>query len=123
MCGRYYIAEADAAEELRQIIEAVNRRSPDVKIGDGIANAPDDLHHYTQPLSYLSRPSFIVQMMPKNDFHSTKKLFAVGKLPAVKSAILFVLFISPDYLNKLRIFWRMPELSSSATGPLTSSGR
>lgn len=31
MCGRYYIAEDDAAEELRQIIEAVNRRSTDVK--------------------------------------------------------------------------------------------
>ena len=31
MCGRYYIAEDDAAEELRQIIEAVNRRSPDAK--------------------------------------------------------------------------------------------
>ena len=31
MCGRYYIAEDDAAEELRQIIEAVNRKSLDVK--------------------------------------------------------------------------------------------
>ena len=31
MCGRYYIAEDDAAEELRQIIAAVNRRSTDVK--------------------------------------------------------------------------------------------
>ena len=31
MCGRYYIAENDAAEELRQIIEAVNRRNPDAK--------------------------------------------------------------------------------------------
>ena len=31
MCGRYYIAEDDAAEELRQIIEAVNRRNPDAK--------------------------------------------------------------------------------------------
>ena len=33
MCGRYYIAEDDAAEELRQIIEAVNRRNPDAKTG------------------------------------------------------------------------------------------
>lgn len=31
MCGRYYIAEDDAAEELRQIIEAVNRRNLDAK--------------------------------------------------------------------------------------------
>ena len=31
MCGRYYIAEDDAAEELRQIIEAINRRNLDVK--------------------------------------------------------------------------------------------
>lgn len=31
MCGRYYIAEDDAAEELCQIIEAVNRRNLDVK--------------------------------------------------------------------------------------------
>ena len=31
MCGRYYIAEDDAAEELRQIIEAVNRRNPNAK--------------------------------------------------------------------------------------------
>ncbi len=36
MCGRYYIAEDDAAEELRQIIEAVNRRSTDVKTSGGI---------------------------------------------------------------------------------------
>ena len=36
MCGRYYIAEDDAAEELRQIIEAVNRRSPDAKTGGEI---------------------------------------------------------------------------------------
>ena len=36
MCGRYYIAEDDAAEELRQIIEAVNRRNPDVKTGGEI---------------------------------------------------------------------------------------
>ena len=27
MCGRYYIAEEDAAEDLRQIIEEVNRRN------------------------------------------------------------------------------------------------
>lgn len=31
MCGRYYIAEDDAAEELRQIIETVNRRNPNAK--------------------------------------------------------------------------------------------
>ena len=31
MCGRYYIAENDAAEELRQIIEVVNRRNPGAK--------------------------------------------------------------------------------------------
>lgn len=36
MCGRYYIAEDDAAEELRQIIEAVNRRNPDAKTGGEI---------------------------------------------------------------------------------------
>lgn len=36
MCGRYYIAEDDAAEELRQIIEAVNRRSTNVKTGGEI---------------------------------------------------------------------------------------
>lgn len=36
MCGRYYIAEDDAAEELRQIIEAINRRSPDAKTGGEI---------------------------------------------------------------------------------------
>lgn len=36
MCGRYYISEDDAAEELRQIIEAVNRRSADVKNGGEI---------------------------------------------------------------------------------------
>ena len=36
MCGRYYIAEADAAEELRQIIETVNRRNPDAKTGGEI---------------------------------------------------------------------------------------
>ena len=40
MCGRYYIAEDDAAEELRQIIEAVNRRNPDAKTGGEIC--PDD---------------------------------------------------------------------------------
>lgn len=31
MCGRYFIAEDDPTEELMQIIEAVNRRSADVK--------------------------------------------------------------------------------------------
>ena len=31
MCGRYYIAEDDSAEKLRQIIEAVNRRKPGAK--------------------------------------------------------------------------------------------
>ena len=36
MCGRYYIAEDDAAEELRQIIEAINRRNPDAKTGGEI---------------------------------------------------------------------------------------
>lgn len=36
MCGRYYIAEDDAAEELRQIIEAVNRHNPDAKTGGEI---------------------------------------------------------------------------------------
>ena len=36
MCGRYYIAEDDAAEELRQIIEAVNRKNLDVKNGGEI---------------------------------------------------------------------------------------
>ena len=36
MCGRYYIAEDDAAEELRQIIEGVNRRNPDAKTGGEI---------------------------------------------------------------------------------------
>lgn len=36
MCGRYYIAEDDAAEELRQIIEAVNRHSADAKTSGGI---------------------------------------------------------------------------------------
>ena len=36
MCGRYYIAEDNAAEELRQIIEAVNRRNPDAKTGGEI---------------------------------------------------------------------------------------
>ena len=56
MCGRYYIAEDDAAEELRQIIEAVNRRNPDAKTsgeirpGDTVpvlANSPS-----LQPGSY-----------------------------------------------------------------------
>lgn len=59
MCGRYYIAEDDAAEELRQIIEAVNRRSTDVKTsgeirpGDTIpvlANSPT-----LQPGAYAMR--------------------------------------------------------------------
>ena len=36
MCGRYYIAEDDAAEELRQIIEAVNRRNLDANTGGEI---------------------------------------------------------------------------------------
>ena len=36
MCGRYYIAEDDAADELRQIIEAVNRSNPDAKTGGEI---------------------------------------------------------------------------------------
>lgn len=36
MCGRYYIAEDDAAEERRQIIEAINRRNPDAKTGGEI---------------------------------------------------------------------------------------
>ena len=49
MCVRYFIAEDDAAEELRQIIEAVNRRSTVVKtsgeihLGDTVpvlANVP-----------------------------------------------------------------------------------
>ena len=49
MCGRYYIVEDDAAEELRQIIEAVNRRNPNAKTsgeirpGDNVpvlANSP-----------------------------------------------------------------------------------
>lgn len=35
MCGRYYISEDDAAEELRRTIEAVNRRSADMKTGGG----------------------------------------------------------------------------------------
>ena len=59
MCGRYYIAEDDAAEELRQIIEAVNRRSADVKTsgeirpGDTVpvlANSPT-----LQPGAYTMR--------------------------------------------------------------------
>lgn len=59
MCGRYYIAEDDAAEELRQIIEAVNRRSTDVKTsgeirpGDTVpvlANSPT-----IQPGAYAMR--------------------------------------------------------------------
>ena len=59
MCGRYYIAEDDAAEELRQIIEAVNRRSTDVKTsgeirpGDTVpvlANSPT-----LQPGAYAMR--------------------------------------------------------------------
>ena len=49
MCGRYYIAEDDAAEELRQTIEAVNRRSTvaktsgEIRFGDTVpvlANVP-----------------------------------------------------------------------------------
>lgn len=36
MCGRYFIAEEDPTEELMQIIEAVNRRSADVKTGGEI---------------------------------------------------------------------------------------
>ena len=59
MCGRYYIAEDDAAEELRQIIEAVNRKSLDVKTsgeirpGDTVpvlANSPS-----LQPGAYAMR--------------------------------------------------------------------
>ena len=59
MCGRYYIAEDDAAEELRQIIEAVNRRSTDVKTSGEIrpgdivpvlANSPS-----LQPGAYAMR--------------------------------------------------------------------
>ena len=59
MCGRYYIAENDAAEELRQIIEAVNRRNTDVKTGGEIcpgdtvpvlANSPS-----LQPGAYAMR--------------------------------------------------------------------
>ena len=59
MCGRYYIAEDDAAEELRQIIEAVNRKSLDVKTsgeirpGDTVpvlANSPT-----LQPGAYTMR--------------------------------------------------------------------
>ncbi len=59
MCGRYYIAEDDAAEELRQIIKAVNRRSTDVKTsgeirpGDTVpvlANSP-----ILQPGAYVVR--------------------------------------------------------------------
>ena len=59
MCGRYYIAEDDAAEELRQIIEAVNRRNTDVKTGGEIcpgdtvpvlANSPS-----LQPGAYAMR--------------------------------------------------------------------
>ena len=59
MCGRYYIAEDDAAEELRQIIEAVNRRNPDAKNGGEIrpgdtvpvlANSPS-----LQPCAYAMR--------------------------------------------------------------------
>ena len=59
MCGRYYIAEDDAAEELRQIIEAVNRRNPDAKTGGEIrpgdtvpvlANSP-----ILQPGAYVVR--------------------------------------------------------------------
>ena len=59
MCGRYYIAEDDAAEELRQIIEAVNRRSAGVKTsgeirpGDTVpvlANSPT-----LQPGAYAMR--------------------------------------------------------------------
>lgn len=59
MCGRYYIAEDDATEELRQIIEAVNRRSMDVNTsgeirpGDTVpvlANSPT-----LQPGAYAMR--------------------------------------------------------------------
>ena len=59
MCGRYYIAGNDAAEELRQIIEAVNRRNTDVKTGGEIcpgdtvpvlANSPS-----LQPGAYAMR--------------------------------------------------------------------
>ena len=59
MCGRYYIAEDDAAEELRQIIDAVNRRNPDAKTsgeirpGDAVpvlANSPS-----LQPCAYAMR--------------------------------------------------------------------
>ena len=59
MCGRYYIAEDDAAEEMRQIIEAVNRRSTDVKTSGEIrpgdivpvlANSPS-----LQPGAYAMR--------------------------------------------------------------------
>ena len=59
MCGRYYIAEDDAAEELRQIIEAVNRRNPNAKTGGEIrpgdtvpvlANSPS-----LQPGAYAMR--------------------------------------------------------------------
>ena len=43
MCGRYYIADEDAAEELRQIIEEVNRRykGTDVKLSG--ENFPSDV--------------------------------------------------------------------------------
>ena len=87
MCGRYYIAEDDAAEELRQIIEAVNRRSTDVKTGGEIrpgdtvpvlANSPT-----LQPGAYAMRwgytlPDGKLLFNARSETASEKALFKDG---------------------------------------------
>ena len=65
MCGRYYIAEDDAAEELRQIIDVINRRnlgaktSGEIRPGDTVpvlANSPS-----LQPGAYAMQGSYVAR--------------------------------------------------------------